>query len=142
MIDHHLVLLACRAKLETLSVTLPDVSSENIRFEPTVGTAWFEESYSPGPMVGVTLGSGGELEILPTYTVNVWVPEDTAVKTAWEYGTAILLLFAPGTALTVAGHTATVRRDVAPWAGKILEGDGWAVLPVQIPLRVRTTNSN
>lgn len=125
----------------TLSVGVPSVASENVHFEPTQGSPWFEENYLPGPMETQSLGSLAELEILPSYVVKVFVPANTAVSGVLKYADKLLTLFAPGTALTVSGHTVWVRKDVAPFSGQVLPVDGWSFVAVTVPLRVRTANA-
>ena len=126
----------------TVEALIPqDVASANIEFTPTVGRPYFQEDYIPGPQTGIEIGETAEQEILPLYIVKVFVPSDTAIRGIMLYGTALLALFAPGTAFTVSGHTVRSRRDLAPFAGQILQLDGFAVLTITVPLRVRTANS-
>lgn len=126
-----------------LSVGLPeDVASENTSFTPTTGKPYFQEEYLPGGAGRqVTLGTLAELEMLPAYVVKVYVPANTAVLAVHRYVTALLALFAPGTALAVSGHTVTVRRDVMPFPSQLLRIEGYAVVTVTVPLRVRTANA-
>lgn len=126
----------------TLSVGVPEaVSSENVHFEPETRETYFAEQYTPGPMDAITLGPGQELEVLPNYIINVYVPSNTAISGAFGYVDALLTLFAPGTNMPITDSTLRVRRDVAPFAGQLIQLDGFAVMTVTIPLRVRTPNS-
>lgn len=136
----------CAAEAEgsrTLTVGLPaDRAWENVSLTPTTGDPYVEENYLPGPMEQVTLGPLGELEGLPTYVVKVYVPIQTGASAARRYVDALFTLFAPRTALTVSGHTVSVRTNPAPYSGQLLRtDDGFAVIPFTVPLRVRTANS-
>jgi len=127
----------------TLTVSLPASRAwENIELEPTTGDPWIEENYLPGPMEAITLGATAQLEADPTYVVKVYVPIGNGVGAARSYADALLTLFAPRTSLTVSGHTCVVRTRPAPFSGQLLRTeDGFAVVPVTVPLRVRTANS-
>ena len=127
----------------TLTVGLPGNQAwENVELEPTAGDPWVEEQYVPGPMEKITLGSLGELEVLPIYAQKIYVPSGNGVGAARKYADALLTLFAPGTALTVSGHTVVVRTQPAPYSGQLLQaGPGFATIPITVPIRVRTANS-
>jgi hypothetical protein len=140
MINHSAVLLACRAKLATLSGGVPDVASENIPFTPDPTAAYFEEQYVPGPMRKETISPTGENEVRPLYILHVKVPQNVGTLDAWGYANALLALFKPGTGLTVTDHTVTVRGDPAPFAGQLRIVDSFAVVTVTVPLRVRVVN--
>ena len=131
------------AGTRTLAVGLPaDRAWENIKLDPTTGSPWVEEQYVPGPMEKVTLGPLGQLEVLPIYAPRIYVPAGSGVGAARSYADAIITLFAPSTSFTVSGHTVVVRSVPAPYSGQLLQaGPGFAVVPVTIPLRVRTANS-
>ena len=131
------------ATTATLTVGLPALCAwENIDVEPTTGRAWAEEQYIPGPMQKITLGALGQLEVLPIYAPKIYVPAGLGVGAARKYADALLTLFAPSTALTVANHTVVVGTVPAPYSGQLLQaGPGFAVIPVTIPLRVRTASS-
>lgn len=110
----------------------------------TRGTPYFEEQYLPGPMAQETLGKLAQLEVLPQYIPRIFVPSNTGVAAAMKYTTALLALFAPGTAFTlsVSSSTMRVRRDVAPFSGQLAQASpGFAVVPITVPLRLRTANS-
>ena len=131
------------AGTRTITAGLPsDRAWENVVFNPTTGTPFVEEVYLPGPMEAMTLGALGQLEVLPIYAPKIFVPAGSGVGAARSYADALLTLFAPRTSLTVTGHTVTVGAVPAPYSGQLLQGlPGWAVIPVTIPLRVRTANS-
>ena len=131
------------AGTRTIAALLPTHCAwENIDIEPTTGRPWVEEQYIPGPMQKITLGALGQLEVLPIYAPKIYVPAGLGVGAARKYADALLTLFAPSTALTVANHTVVVGNVPAPYAGQLLQASpGWAVIPVTIPLRVRTASS-
>jgi len=105
---------------------------------------YFTEEYLPGPMAQETLGTLAQLEVLPQYIPRIFVPANTGVAAAMKHTTALLALFAPGTAFTlsVSSSTMRVRRDVAPFSGQLTQASpGFAVVPITVPLRLRTANS-
>jgi hypothetical protein len=131
------------AGTRTVAVTLPTQRAwTNVAFAPTAAEPYVEEAYLPGPMVRTGLGPTAYLEVLPQYVVRVYVPAGTGVDAALQYADALLSHFAPNTSLTVSGSTLVVRGDVAPFAGQVISTvPGFAVVPVTVPLRLRTTNT-
>jgi hypothetical protein len=128
----------------TLTVGLPTGRAwENLDYEPTQNTPWVEEQYLPGPMRRETLGATAQLEVLPQYLPRIYVPANTGADAARKYADALITLFAPGTTMTTtSGDVLRVRGDLAPFAGQLVQTrPGAAVVPVTVPLRVRTTNS-
>jgi hypothetical protein len=128
----------------TLTVGVPAGRAwENVEYEPTEGTPWLEEIYLPGPMRRETLGATAQLEVLPQYLPRIYVPAGSGPDAARKYADAILTLFAPSTQLTLAsGDTMRVRGDIAPFVGQLTQvAPGFAVVPITVPLRLRTTNS-
>jgi hypothetical protein len=108
----------------------------------TQGSPYFEEQYLPGPAARATLGTGGELEWLPMYAPRVYVPANGGAKAARGYSDALLSHFAPETTMAVSTDTLRVRSIPAPYSGQLLPGDpGFAMVPVTIPLLLRTPNS-
>lgn len=77
------------------------------------------------------------------YNLRIYVPANVGIDGALQYADSLLTLFAPGTEITVgSGSTLTVRGDVAPFVGQMMQADaGFAVVPVTVPLRLRTANS-
>lgn len=127
----------------SLTVGLPSSRAwENIAFQPTAGVPWVEEQFIPGPTSQVTLGPNGELEVTPMYALYVNLPAETGL-TVKRYVNALRALFAPRTAITLAnGDVLRVRSDTGPYAGQLQQSQpGFAVQPLTIPLRLRTTNS-
>lgn len=127
----------------TLSVALPAGRLwENEQYDPDAGSPWIEEQYTPGPMRRETLGAYADLEVLPLYSPRVYVPSKTGMAAARKYADALLTLFAPNTSWVLSSGTLRVRGDVAPYAGQLLQSSpGFAVVPVNVPLRLRTINS-
>jgi hypothetical protein len=124
----------------TLTVGLPASRAwENVEYTPTTGVPYVVEEYIPGPMRQVTLGSQGEMEVLPIYAPKVYVPSGLGSGAADAYADALLLWFAPMVSVTIPNGTLRVRSDVAPYRGQLLQNSpGFAVVPVTIPLRLRT----
>ena len=131
------------AATRTLTVNLPlGRAWENVKYEPTTKVPWVEENYLPGGMEKTSLGPLGELEALPLYVVKIYVPQNTGIGAARTYADQLITLFAPGTSLTVAGHTVTVRTVPTTYAGQLIQTEsGFGVIPVTVPIRVRTANS-
>lgn len=126
----------------SLTVGLPSNRAwENVALTPTTGVPYVEEQYLPGPVAQVTLGPLGELEALPQYVLLFHLPSSTGL-TVIRYTDALLRLFAPRTAITLAnGDVVRVRSDVGPSVGQLQQSQpGFAVKPIAIPLRVRTAN--
>lgn len=133
------------AGARSLTVGAPSrVSWENIRFSAESGAPFAEEQYLPGPMRQITVGPLGWLELEPQYIVHVFVPTGVGIHASSRYLAALLNLFAPGTAMSLAnGDILRVRRDVAPF-GSQHQNDpqgGWVFVPVTIPLRIQTQNT-
>ena len=128
----------------TYSVGLPALRAwENVSFEPVAGKPWVEEDYLPGPAAQFTTGPHGRIEATPQYVVKLYGPPGKGVSALYLYADAVLLLFAPRTALTLAGgDVVRVRTDPAPYRGQLVQdAAGFAVVVVTIPLRVETANS-
>jgi hypothetical protein len=132
------------AGTRTLSVGLPELRGwENIALTPEVDRPYVTEQYLPGPTLRETLGTFAELELRPMYAVTIHAVANRGLAAAAKYADAVITLFAPGTSLTATnGDVLRVRSDVGPFRGQLLQdGPGWAMIPVTIPLRVRSVNS-
>lgn len=129
----------------SLTVGLPSLRAwENTNFTPIVGVPYVEEQYIPGPTARLTLGSTSQLEVLPLYSPRIYVPQNTGLGADGGYADALLTLFAPNTTMRLAnGDILRVRGDQAPYLGQRYPSDprGYSVVPVNIPLRLRTANS-
>lgn len=126
----------------SLTVGLPATQVwENTETEREAGVPYVAEQFLPGASKKVGLGSFGEVETLPLYIVQVYVPQDSRTEAADAYAGAILEHFAPETSLTVANASLRVRGDVAPFCGQLLQSGQHAVVPVTIPLRLRAANT-
>lgn len=127
----------------TLAVLLPATRAwENVEIEPTTGVPYISEEYVPGPTEKITLGPLGEVEALPLYLPRIFVPKNIGRAAASKYADALLNLFAPGRDLTISGASLSVRTSPGPFPGQLLQTqDGWAFVPVTIPLRYRVANA-
>jgi hypothetical protein len=126
----------------SLTVGLPVSRAwENIGFQPTAGVPWVREEFLPGPSAQVTLGPLGELEVTPMYALYVNLPAETGL-TVKRYVNALRTLFAPRTAIALAnGDVLRVRSDTGPFSGQLQQSQpGFAVQPLTIPFRLRTSN--
>lgn len=129
----------------TLTVGLPTRRAwENSKFTPTTGFPYVEEQLIPGPTFETSIGPGSTLEMRPLYALQVHVPEDTNVGAPDQYADAIIALFPPRQAMTLTnGDVLRVRGDTGPFRGQLLKRKpGWAVVPVTVPLRLYTLNSD
>jgi len=127
-----------------LTVGVPALRAwENISFDPLAGKPWVEEDYVPGPAASVTVGPLGDVETLPQYVVKFYGRTDCGTSGLSRLAGAALNLFPPHTAMTLAsGDVLRVRGDVAPYKGQLVQtAPGYAVVPVTIPLRVRSRNT-
>lgn len=115
---------------------------ENLAFPPDTGKPYVEEQYVPGPMGQETVGPLGQLEVFPLYNVQVHVPENVGIGAAARYADTLIDLFTPRTAMAVGSDTLRVRTDTGPFRGQLRRFvPGFAVVPVTVPLRLRTPNS-
>lgn len=127
----------------SLTVGLPAARAwENVTLVPTTGVPFVEEQYIPGPSAQVTMGPNGEIELLPMYALHIHLPANTDI-TVSRYVDALIRLFAPRTAIALPnGDVLRVRSDVGPFPGQLQQSrPGFAVKPLTIPFRLRTTNS-
>lgn len=130
------------AGARTITVGLPSgIASENTKFEPVRGEPWIKETYIRGAWSQISLGSFGETEALPVYVLGVYVPLNVGILAATRYVDHLLTVFAPGTPVVVAGHSVHVRRDTAPFVSELLPDEGYSVITVTVPLRVRAANT-
>lgn len=133
------------AGARSLAVGLPtDRAYENLKFKPTTGRTFVGEQYIPGPSRQATDGPKGEIELTPMYDLLFHVPAETGELAAHRYVDQTLTLFAPRVAIALAnGDVLRVRTDTSPFPGQFLPSafEGFAVMPVSIPFRLRTNNS-
>lgn len=111
---------------------------------PAPGRPWCTEAWLPGGgPVQRTMGSGGQLEALPSYVVALYVPEATGGLAARRYADAIIRRFPPGYALDVGnGDFCWVRWDLGPFPSPLTPArPGWAVMTITVPFLIRTPNS-
>ncbi len=127
----------------TLDVGLPSrVAWENIEFKPDQDQPYIEEELLPGVAEQITVGPGGLIELEPIYIVNVFIAPDVGVEAMNLYGDALVALFAPRVAMSLAnGDVLRVRSTPSSTRGQLIQlKPGWATMPVRIPLRIRTIN--
>lgn len=136
--------VAAAAAGRSLSVGLPSTQGwDNRHAQTTTGVPFVIEQYIPGPSRRISgYGPGTVIEMNPMYAPQVHVPAGVGVGAADAYIDAILELFAPGTTIALQNpeDVLRVRGDVGPSAGQLLQSTaGHAVIPVTIPLLIRTT---
>lgn len=126
-----------------LDVALPPLQAwEGIVFEAPVGRWWVEEDYLPGPAFVATVGPGRQLESTPLYVLKLYSPPGYGVLAPYALADALLTHFAAMTPITLStGDVMRVRGDVAPYRGQLTVREGYALVTVTIPLRLRTANS-
>jgi hypothetical protein len=119
-------------------------AAENVELTPVIDKPYVEEQYLPGPAAQITLGPLGEVEVRPMYVLLFYVASNRGMDALNRYADALLTLFAPRTTMSLAnGDALYVRTDPAPFRGQLRQSTkpGWAVVPVTIPMRLRTQNS-
>ena len=127
----------------SLAVGLPEgIAWDNVMLTPTGGRPYLEESYIPATSSLVSApATGGTAEDTGLYVIRWYGLANTGLGSLAAPASAILELFKPGTALTVADGTVHVRGDIGPFGGAI-RGDlpGWSVVTVTIPWRLYSVN--
>lgn len=128
---------------KSLSVALPSLAAwENDHFAPEAGRWYVDEDYLPGPSSVQTTGPGRQVECNPGYVLKLYGPPGYGVLAHYTLADALLEHFAPMTALyPSSGDVLRVRGDVAPYRDQLRVIDGFALITVTIPLRLRTVNS-
>lgn len=125
-----------------LAVGLPtDRAWENDDFQPQTGRPFIEEQFPSGPTAQVTVGPGGDWEFEPLYIVSIFVPYNSGFAAAAKYADALLIHFAPRTAIPIGNDFLRVRHDVGPFRSQLLRDEnGFSFISVSIPIRLRTPN--
>jgi hypothetical protein len=127
-------------------VGLPEKQAwENVPFDPEDGRWFVEEQYLAGGAPALIAGSNaaGEFETEPVYIVRLYGISGYGSDALYEAERAVRDQFPAGLTLTTyAGQNVRVRSDAAPYPGQLVpQGEGHAVIPVTIPLRVWTATS-
>lgn len=128
----------------TLTATLPSRRAwENLAYTPEVGWPYLEEDFVPGTStLRSASADGGTLEETGLYVIRCVGLADTGSLAIRAMVAAMQARYAPGLALAVAGGTAYVRADLAPFSSAIRRLDGgWAVCTLTIPWRAFGTNA-
>jgi len=135
----------------TLSFGFPPLREwENDEFPPkvngvpvdTAGRYYVDEDYLPGPAAVRTTGPGRQVEHTPTYVLKLYSPPARGILAPYALADALLAHFAPHTALLLStGDVLRVRGDVAPYRGQLTVREGYALIVVTIPLRLRTNST-
>lgn len=143
MLNHTNALTGLRTRLLTLAGTW-DFAKENEQFTPTIGRAYIEEEYSPGPSNQRGVGPLGTVETLPQYHLKLHTPEGLGVTAAQTFRDALLALFPPRLAITLSDSTALqVRTSPGPMLGPMKRyKPGWITSPVTLSLWALTPNSH
>ena len=135
---------AVAAASRTIVVELPASRAwENVGFDPVDGVPWVEEQFIPGPNFLATLGPNAEVESRPMYSIRVHVEEGKGIGAARRYADALIARFPMREAITTSdGVVVRVRSDTGPFVGQLQRSQaGFVVVPVTIPLRMRTVNT-
>lgn len=134
------------AATRTLDVGLPaDAELVNGSLRPGAGVPWWREEYDPGPQTRIGVGPLADVEVLVDYFITLFLPSGIGSRAARRYADEILNHFAPGLSLSVPNSSFRVRGDVAPFPGKFVQSAdpvaGYLVVPVTVPLILRTANA-
>ena len=128
----------------TLTVSLPAARAwENERFaKPSPIKPYVEESFVPATSQTITLpANGGQVQQTGLYVLRVYGLSGYGLAGLNSYVDALLLQFAPGTALTIGSDVLHVRTDTSVNAGQIIPLDnGWSVVTITIPWLARSLN--
>lgn len=115
---------------------------ENKAITPVAREPYCTEEYLPGGASVETIGANADLEVRPTYVLNLFAPQDTGIGALSRTADALITHCAPKTAIAVGADVLRVRGDVVPSRTAIRQlADGWAVCSLSIPLRLRTLNT-
>ena len=130
----------------TLSVGMPTtfVSEGKLLKTRVTGVPHVVEFYVPGGAAKRGVGANGYVELLPTYGLQLWGPDDTGAGALASLADALLRHLKPETQLTLgSGEIALVRTQPAPSAApRTRLDDGWSVITLSFPLRLTTSNAS
>ncbi len=121
--------IALRVQLTTLSVAK---SYENVKYEPTVGTAYVRERFLPDASVQESLGSAGYNRITGVYLIDAFCPAGEGVDDAEDLADTVLAAFARGSVLTSSGVSVVIEKSYRS-AGRS-ESD-WYQVPIVVQFR-------
>jgi hypothetical protein len=127
-----------------LTAFLPAMRSyDNLAFTPVVGRPYLEEDFAPATTTLLSASAdGGRTEATGLYVLRLVGLANTGHLALRAMAQAILARYGAGLGLAVAGGTAYVRGDLAPFSGPIRRMDGgWALLTITIPWRAFGTNA-
>jgi hypothetical protein len=122
----------------TLEVGVPSRRAwEDVKFEPLVGNPYVVEQYIPGPESAPA--APNDMELFPMYAVHVYVPSNNDIYASARYADALRRHFSPKTKIAVGTEWIRVRADTSTQVGqRVNPKPGFSLVPVTIPLRVRT----
>jgi hypothetical protein len=126
------------AEGRTLEVGLPSSRAwEQARFTRQVGVTHVVEQYLPGPESAPAAPNDKELR--PVYVVQVFVPANTGIEADARYAEAIKQLFNAKVSVPVGTSYIRGRAEAASYLGqRNFAVTGFSMIPVTIPLRLRT----
>ena len=127
----------------SLTVGLPELRAwDNTTLAPVTGRPYIEETFVPATSSLLSSpGLGGIAEDTGLYVIRWYGKANTGLAAIGDGASAILELFKPGTAVTVADGSLRVRGDLGPWRGAITADlPGWSVTTITIPWRLYSTN--
>lgn len=127
----------------SLSVRIPLIRGwQNQKVDPNQERWRIEEEYMPGPSEQDTTGEFGRMSHRPLYIIKVFALPDVGQKALYKMADAILGVFPPRFALTLADSTVLrVTSKPGPFRGEVLYDDGDPLIVVTIPLWARTQNT-
>ncbi len=127
----------------SLTVGLPELRAwDNTTLSPVAGKPYIEETFVPATasLLSSPL-TGGVVEDTGLYIIRWYGKANTGLAALGDAVSAVLELFKPGTALTVADGTLRVRGDLGPWRGQMMaDMPGWTVIVITIPWRLYSAN--
>lgn len=116
---------------------------ENDAFTPAPGFPYLEEDFVPATSTVLSASAdGGRVEDTGLYVLRCVGLADSGSLAIRAMVAAMQARYTPGLSFAVAGGTAYVRADLAPFSSAIRRLDGgWAVCTLTIPWRAFGTNA-
>lgn len=104
-------------------------------------TRWYvEEEYIPGPNTKISIGPLGRIESNPLYIIKVYCPQGKGAGAILLVGQAIVDLFPPELALSLADGTVIRVRSGTGMGQPMTNGSSSVFVVITIPLWARTQN--
>jgi len=126
-----------RAALETHisnTANLPDISYENVAFDPTTGTSFIRVQYLPTLTQPAVRGINPQLRYQGVFMVTVFTPEGNGPSTADDYANKVINAFAATTDISFTNaQSETIKLSIRYAERKQgLIDSPWYYVPINI----------